>query len=177
MTKLANLAKMSVVSAPGTGAFDLDAAVSGFLTFAQAGISDGDVVSYGAREGANSEVGTGTYTAAGSTLTRTVLDSTNSGAAVNFGAGVEVFITPNSADLAQLDQAQTFTAAQTFDAEIVQTPHALATSGTVDIDPANGTNQTIAMSAAVTFTSSLTTGESVALTITNNHLADNHLGE
>jgi len=167
MSKLANLAKMNVASAPGAGAFDLDAAVSGFLTFAGAGITDGDVVSYGAREGANSEVGTGVYTASGTTLSRTVLDSTNGGAEVVFGAGVEVFITPNAADLAQLDQAQTFTAAQTFDAGVIQPWSPIATTtGTHSIVLSDGDLQKVTLTGPLTFTDGLADNEGVVLAIT-----------
>lgn len=89
--KLANLARMSTATT-GTGTITLGSAVSGFLTFATAGVNDGDVVAYGIADGSNSEVGTGTYTAAGTTLSRTVTKSTNSDSAINLSGSAEVFV-------------------------------------------------------------------------------------
>lgn len=83
----------------GTGAITLGSAVSGYLTFALAGVSDGDTVSYGIKDGSNSEVGTGVYTASGTTLTRSVTKSTNSDAAISLSGTAEVFITPSASDL------------------------------------------------------------------------------
>ena len=51
--------------------------------------------------------------------------------------------------------------------KITETVHELGTSGTIEIDPANGTIQTIAMTADVTLTDSLATGEFVTLQITS----------
>ena len=93
MSKLFNLAKMTTATS-GTGTITLGSAVSGFLSFADAGVSDGDIVSYGISDGANSEVGYGTYTASGTTLARTtILKSTNSDAAINLSGTAVVFIT------------------------------------------------------------------------------------
>lgn len=83
----------------GTGTITLGAAVSGYLTFANAGIATGDIVSYGIKDGANSEVGTGTYTTSGTTLTRTVTKSTNSNAAISLSGAAEVYITARAEDL------------------------------------------------------------------------------
>jgi len=96
--KLFNLARVTTATT-GTGTLTLGAAVSGFLTFAQAGVSDGDTVSYAIKDGSNSEIGRGVYTASGTTLTRSVLKSTNSNNAINLSGTAEVFITPSAADL------------------------------------------------------------------------------
>lgn len=98
MSKLANLARMTTATV-GTGTLTLGAAVSGYLTFAAAGITDQQIVSYGIRDGANSEVGLGVYTASGTTLSRTVTSSTNSNAAISLSGTAEVFITVRAQDV------------------------------------------------------------------------------
>lgn len=98
MGLLYNLARVTTATT-GTGTITLGAAVSGYLTFALAGASNGDIVSYGIKDGSNSEVGIGTYTSAGTTLTRTVTKSTNSNAAINLSGSAEVFITARAEDL------------------------------------------------------------------------------
>ena len=104
MAKLFDLARMTTATA-GTGTITLGAAVSGFLTFAGAGVADGDVVSYGIKDGANSECGTGTYTAAGTTLSRTVTKSTNSNAAISLSGSAEVYITLRAEDVVPTTRA------------------------------------------------------------------------
>ena len=90
--RLFNLARMTTATT-GTGTLTLGSAVSGYLSFSGAGVSNGDIVSYGIIDGSNSEVGTGTYTSSGTTLTRTVIASTNSGSAISLSGSAEVFIT------------------------------------------------------------------------------------
>ena len=77
----------------GTGTVTLAGAVSGFQTFAAVG--DGNSTYYTIAGGAEWEVGIGTYTASGTTLSRTtVISSSNSGSLVNFSAGSKnVFVT------------------------------------------------------------------------------------
>jgi hypothetical protein len=77
----------------GTGTITLGSAVSGYLTFAGAGVANGETVTYAIKDGANSEIGEGVYTASGTTLTRTVIKSTNSDSAINLSGAAEVFIT------------------------------------------------------------------------------------
>jgi hypothetical protein len=79
----------------GTGTLTLGSAAVGFQDFSV--IGDGNTTYYTIVDsGAGTwEVGIGTYTASGTTLARTVvLESSNSGNLVNFGAGdKDVFVT------------------------------------------------------------------------------------
>jgi hypothetical protein len=77
----------------GTGTFTLSGAVSGFQSFSA--IGNGNTTYYAIVGGAEWEVGLGTYTSSGTTLSRnTILESSNGGTAVNFSAGTKnVFVT------------------------------------------------------------------------------------
>jgi len=101
MVVLVNRAKMST-STTGTGTLTLGSAVAGYQTFADAGVSDGDVVRYVIEDGDNWEIGTGTYTASGTTLSRTVVDSNNSDNAINLSGNAEVFVSATAADIGVL---------------------------------------------------------------------------
>jgi hypothetical protein len=93
MNKLYNLARMTT-STTGTGPIILGTVVAGAISFADAGVVDSAVVSYGIREEDKSEVGRGTYFSTGPTLTRdTILNSTNGGAAIVLAGNAEVYIT------------------------------------------------------------------------------------
>lgn len=72
----------------GTGTLTLDGAATGFQSFAV--IGDGNYTYYTITDGVDWETGIGTYTASGTTLSRdTILESSNSGSAVNWGAGTK----------------------------------------------------------------------------------------
>lgn len=101
MAKLANLVRVAT-STVGTGTATLGAAVSGFLSFAQGGVSNGDTVSYSIIDGANREAGVGTYNSAAGTLTRTVRNSTNGNAAIALSGAAQIILTPLVEDLANL---------------------------------------------------------------------------
>lgn len=105
MAKLYNLARMTTATT-GTGTITLGSAVSGYLTFALAGVTNGQIVRYGIKDGANSEAGQGTYTSAGTTLTRTVRTSTNSNNAINLSGTAEVYITALAEDFLNITQPQ-----------------------------------------------------------------------
>ena len=80
----------------GTGTITLAGAVSNFETFT-ANLSNSDTTYYSIVDNTNGtfEVGLGTFTSSGTTLARTtVIASSNSNSAVNFGSGTkDVFIT------------------------------------------------------------------------------------
>ncbi len=80
-------------STTGTGTITLAGAVSGFSSFSV--IGNGNSTFYTIAGGGEWEVGIGTYTSSGTTLSRdTVLSSSNSGSLVNFSAGTkDVFVT------------------------------------------------------------------------------------
>ena len=101
MAVLKNRAKMST-STTGTGTITLGSAEDGYQTFADAGVANADVVRYIIEDGNNFEIGTGTYTATGTTLSRTVSESSNSDAAINLSGSATVFIGATAQDLSPL---------------------------------------------------------------------------
>ena len=80
-------------SANTTVSFTLSGAVTGFQSFAAVG--NGNTTYYSATDtSGNWEVGIGTYSTTGPTLTRTtILSSSNAGSAVTFSGTVNVFVT------------------------------------------------------------------------------------
>ena len=84
----------SSTTTTGTGTITLGAAAIGFQAFSV--IGNGNTTYYTITDTVNGtwEVGIGTYTASGTTLSRdTVLESSNSGSLVNFAAGSkDVFV-------------------------------------------------------------------------------------
>ncbi len=102
MAVLKNRAKMST-STTGTGSpITLGSAEDGYQTFADAGVANADVVRYVIEDGSNFEIGTGTYTSSGTTLSRTVSESSNSDAAINLSGSATVFIGATAEDIPAL---------------------------------------------------------------------------
>jgi hypothetical protein len=104
MAKLFNRAKMTT-STTGSGTVTLSSASNGFQSFADAGVSDGDVIQYVIEEGSAWEIGTGTYSASGTSLTRTPSESSNSGSAISLGGTAKVSITTVADDMNRLQNA------------------------------------------------------------------------
>jgi len=100
MVTLVNRAKVATATT-GTGTITLGSAESGYQTFAAAGVANADVVRYVIEDGDNWEIGTGTYTASGTTLTRTVIESSNADAAINLTGSAVVFVGVAAEDILQ----------------------------------------------------------------------------
>ena len=86
----------------GTGTISLASAVDGYQAFAAAGVADADVVRYVIEDGDAWEIGLGTYTASGTTLTRGSIESSNADAALNLSGDAVVYVSAAAADLQEL---------------------------------------------------------------------------
>jgi hypothetical protein len=120
----------------GTGTLTLGGAASGFQSFAA--IGDGNTTYYAIVDSAAGawEVGIGTYTSSGTTLSRgTVLESSNSGSLVDFGAGSkDVFVSYPAeravvGGMGYIENAATVTQSST-----INTGHNAISAGPVVID-------------------------------------------
>lgn len=91
----------------GTGTVTLAGATTGYQSFAVIGNGNTTFYTIADQGGANWEVGIGTYTSSGTTLSRdTVLASSNGGALVNFTAGTKTaFVTYPSEKSVNLNAA------------------------------------------------------------------------
>lgn len=96
----------------GTGTLTLGSALSGYQSFSGAGVADGDTVRYVILDGASWEIGTGVYTASGTTLSRSVEKSSNSNALVSLSGSETVFIDYAAADFNS--QREVLTANRTY---------------------------------------------------------------
>jgi len=83
----------------GTGTYTLAGAETGFEAFSS--IGDGNTTYYCCTDGTDFEIGIGTYTLSGTTLARTtILQSSNSDSAVNWGTGSKTIFCTQPADKA-----------------------------------------------------------------------------
>ena len=104
MAVLKNRAKMST-STTGAGTITLGSALSGYQSFTAAGLTTGAITRYTIQDGVNWEIGLGTYTTSGTTLTRTPSESSSGGSAISLSGNAEVFITAAAEDVSPLYDA------------------------------------------------------------------------
>jgi hypothetical protein len=165
-------------STTGTSTLTLGGTTTGFQTFSV--IGDGSTTYYAIVHQSLDEweVGLGTYTASGTTLSRdTILDSSNSGSAVNFSAGTkDVFVT-YSADKAIYRDASgnvsvTFATSATNATNAVSATFATsATNATNAVSATFATSATNATNAVSATFATSATNASYALSATNANFA------
>ena len=154
----------------GTGTVTLAGAVSGFQSFSV--IGNANTCYYAIVGSTEWEVGIGTYTSSGTTLSRdTILESSNSGSAVNFSAGTKnVFVTYPAEKSVDIDTAQTLTNKTLTDpaitGAILEDIFTITDGAAFEIDPSNGTIQLITLGANRTpKATNFANGESVTLMV------------
>jgi hypothetical protein len=129
----------------GTGTYTLAGASTGFQSFSV--IGNGNTTYYTVTDNTNWEVGIGTYTSTGTTLSRdTILASSNAGGAVNWSVGSkDVFVTYPAERAVATDFSQTLSNKTItnliFDGDYTEEVFTITDGASVDLDPSNGTVQ------------------------------------
>jgi len=130
----------------GTGTVTLAGAADGFQSFSV--IGDGNTTYYAIVDSGNQEweVGLGTYTATGTTLSRdTILESSNAGAAVDFAAGDKsVFVTHPAEKAAFTDDIPTAVSELTNDSGYITGNQTITLTGDASGSGTTSINVTVA---------------------------------
>ena len=157
MVTLVNRAKVATAATGSGSPITLGAAESGFQTFAAAGVADADLVRYVIEDGTAWEIGTGTYTATGTTLSRTLGESSTGSLLALTGSAV-VYVAATATDFQEITSP-------IFAGSITEEVFTLPSSTTPELDPADGTVQKWTLTGNSTPTEVFTDGESITLMI------------
>lgn len=164
----------------GTGSVILLGAVTGYQTFAAIGNGNTCYYTIADQGGANWEVGIGTYTSSGTTLSRdTVLASSNAGALVDFTAGVKtVFVTYPSEKSVNLDSSGNVSPLGTIASGTWQATTVAVAYGGTGVTASSGANSVVLRDAnqnilvnSVTqnLTKTVSAGGTTVLTLASSH--------
>jgi len=151
----------------GPGPITLGSAVTGYQSFAAAGVANSDIVSYVIEDGTAWEVGTGTYTTSGTTMSRT-LGQSSTGSLLSLSGNAMVYVSSLAADIVQPTATQTLTNKTLAAPVITGTPTEtiFAISGTSPpLDAANGSIQTWTLTANSVPTDSVSAGQAITVMI------------
>lgn len=158
-------ARMSTATT-GTGTITLGSAIASsikgyFQSFSAAGIADGDQVNYLILDGTAWELGTGTYSASGTTLSRTLIASSSGGSLISLSGTADVQIIPAADDWTMLSgKASNVASAGTVTLGSGSFFHITGTTTITDIDfakPWDGRVAFVIFDGALTLTHNATT--------------------
>ena len=144
MVTLVNRAKVATATT-GTGTITLGSAESGYQTFADAGVVDADVVRYVIEDGTAWEIGSGTYTASGTTLSRTLGES-STGALLDLSGTAVVYVSVAADDLQSaigFSDSQTATTSSTASTVIATYATTAYNAAKIVVVADNGTDRTV----------------------------------
>lgn len=141
----------------GTGTLTLAGAVAGFQSFTT--IGDGNTTYYAITDGASWEVGIGTFTLSGTTLSRDViLASSNAGAAINCsGSSKDIFVVYPAGKSVYQNANGIIDTPLVAGGKIVVSDLGTLTTGTEVVD----------LSSAQVFTATITAGNTITFSFSN----------